>query len=99
MALALPMEVVAPVLGIGAIIAFMTGGIVVIRWAATRFPRSAVLARDLDEAERDQAIEDLQARVAELEPLRQRVVELEERLDFTERLLASRRDESRLGPG
>lgn len=95
--LGLPMEVVGPVVGIGAIIAFVTGGIVVVRWAVSRFPRPGALGRD--PGERDQVIDDLQTRVAELEPLRQRVLELEERLDFTERVLASQREGGRLGPG
>jgi Tfp pilus assembly protein PilO len=36
--------------------------------------------------------EDVQARLAELDDLRQRVVELEERVDFAERLLAKQRE-------
>jgi hypothetical protein len=44
-------------------------------------------------------IEALKARVGPLEAAEQRVLELEERLDFAERLLAQQRDPSRLGPG
>ncbi len=40
--------------------------------------------------------EDLQARLAELDQLKQRVGELEERVDFTERLLARHREGERL---
>ena len=36
--------------------------------------------------------EDVQARLAELDDLRQRIVELEERVDFAERLLAKQRE-------
>lgn len=36
---------------------------------------------------------------AELDELRQRVAELEERLDFAERMLAQQRDAQRVGPG
>jgi hypothetical protein len=36
---------------------------------------------------------------AEFETLRQRMAELEERQDFTERLLAQQRERSALGPG
>lgn len=43
-------------------------------------------------------VEELQARVAELEQVQTRVAELEERLDFTERMLASHREGDRLGP-
>lgn len=41
----------------------------------------------------------LEDRVAELEQGQQRVMELEERLDFTERMLAQQRDPARIGPG
>jgi hypothetical protein len=37
--------------------------------------------------------------LAELEELRQRVAELEERVDFTERLLARQQEPERLGKG
>jgi len=42
--------------------------------------------------------EGLQARLAELDPLKQRVGELEERVDFAERLLARHREGERLQP-
>lgn len=42
---------------------------------------------------------DLEARVAELEMAQGRVLELEERLDFTERLLTRQRDAGRLSVG
>jgi len=48
-----------------------------------------------DEGER---VEELERRVGELEARQQRVAELEERLDFAERLLAQRRDAPRVGP-
>jgi hypothetical protein len=48
-----------------------------------------------DEAER---VEELERRVGELEARQQRVAELEERLDFAERLLAQQRDAPRVGP-
>jgi hypothetical protein len=51
--------------------------------------------RRADQAER---VEELERRVGELEAGRQRVAELEERLDFAERLLARQRDASRVGP-
>lgn len=97
MALALPMEVVAPVLGIGAIIAFIVSGIIAVRVVASRLPASGDRGRDLDQAMRDQLMEDLQARVAELEQVKQHVAELEERVDFAERLLAHQREPSRIG--
>lgn len=54
--------------------------------------------RFVDPAERAQALEDLESRVLELDQLRQRVTELEERLDFAERMLATQRDAQRLSP-
>jgi hypothetical protein len=43
-------------------------------------------------------VAELERRVGELEAGQQRVAELEERLDFAERLLARERDVQRLGP-
>lgn len=45
-----------------------------------------------------QALAEVESRLLELDQLKQRVSELEERLDFTERMLASQRDAQRLGP-
>ena len=42
---------------------------------------------------------DLEARVRELEARESRVAELEERMDFSERMLAQHRDQARLGAG
>ena len=42
--------------------------------------------------------EELQARIVELDDLKRRVGELEERLDFAERLLAQKRESARLQP-
>lgn len=79
-----PMEVLAPVFGFVTIIAAVTTGIIAIR----RFsPRQ----HPLDSAER-QMLEDLQNQVAELDGVKQRLAELEERVDFAERLLARPRE-------
>lgn len=45
-----------------------------------------------------QVPEDMQRRLAELDDLKQRLGELEERVDFAERLLARQREPERLGP-
>jgi len=42
--------------------------------------------------------EEMQARLAELDELKRRVGELEERVDFAERLLARQREQERLQP-
>jgi predicted nuclease with TOPRIM domain len=52
----------------------------------------------MDPTERDRILEDVQVRLGELEELKQRMIELEERVDFAERLLAKPREELRLGP-
>lgn len=44
-------------------------------------------------------LEQLRGRVADVEVLQHRVMELEERVDFAERLLAQRREPERLGRG
>jgi len=46
-----------------------------------------------------QPAEEVAALQADVEELRHRLAEAEERLDFTERLLAKTRDAERLGPG
>ena len=86
----LPMEIVGPVIGIGALIMITSAGIVMIRRLA---PRSAV-----DRTERDQVLEDVQVRLGELDQLKRQVGELEERVDFAERLLAKQREGLRLAP-
>ncbi len=44
-------------------------------------------------------VESLRTRLNEVETQQARIAELEERLDFTERMLASQRDAARLGEG
>ena len=44
------------------------------------------------------ASEEMQRRLAELDEVKQRLGELEERVDFAERLLTGQRDSERLGP-
>jgi flagellar biosynthesis/type III secretory pathway M-ring protein FliF/YscJ len=50
-------------------------------------------------AQRSAEMADLDARVRELEGREHRVAELEERLDFTERLLSQQREREQLGRG
>ena len=45
-----------------------------------------------------QPSEDVERRLAELDDVKQRLGELEERVDFTERLLTKQRESERLGP-
>jgi len=87
----IPGQVLWPTLAFGAIILVIVGGIALLRL----LPQSK--SRALEQPDR-QALGDLDTRIAHLEQLQERVSELEERVDFTERLLAKQRDAQRLGP-
>ena len=66
-------------------------------------PLFAALARRLEGKHADPQlraeVEHLRELAAEVEPLRSKVQDIEERLEFTERLLAERRDQDLLRPG
>jgi flagellar biosynthesis/type III secretory pathway M-ring protein FliF/YscJ len=66
------------------------------------WPLMAALARRIDRRDGEPAlrgeVNDLRARLTELEAAQGRVADLEERLDFAERLLAQQREAARL-PG
>ena len=81
--MAIPMEIIGPVLGISSIIAAITVSLITLRWFSVRLPKPPV---QLDPAQ-SQLLEELQYKVAELEDVKRRLGELEERQDFTERLL------------
>lgn len=86
--------VLVPLAGMATGALFMFGIYkLVSRWMDLRHRRDLPPGTALD-------LEELQAEVAELRLLPDRVAELEERLDFTERLLAqARRDQGALGSG
>jgi predicted nuclease with TOPRIM domain len=92
------MEIVGPVVGIGAIILFVATGIVMVRVLTSKLAHSGLKSRVVDATERDQVLEDVQVRLGELDQLKQRISELEERVDFAERILAKQREGLRLGP-
>ena len=81
--MAIPMEIIGPVLGISSIIAAITVSLITLRWFSIRLPKPPA---QLDSGQ-SQLLEDLQYKVAELDDLKRRLMELEERQDFTERLL------------
>jgi Tfp pilus assembly protein PilO len=68
--------------------------------AVVLYPLARAIARRLEgrsiDAGLQQQFEELRERVQDLEGTQHRVAELEERLDFTERLLAQRRDVEQL---
>jgi hypothetical protein len=94
----LPMEIVGPVIGMGAIILFVAAGIVMVRLSTSKITQHELKSRGVDPTERDQILEDAQVRFGELDQLKQRIGELEERVDFAERLLSKQREGQRLGP-
>jgi len=89
----IPGEVFWPTVSFGAIIVLVFAGVGVLRF----LPRPK--SRAVEDTERSQVLEDLRVRVGELDQLTQRISELEERLDFAERLLAQQREGQRLGTG
>ena len=86
----IPGEVFWPTVAFGSIIMLVFGGVVLLRL----LPHAK--ARALDQPELD-ALNDLRLRLGELDQLQARVGELEERVDFTERLLATQREDQRPG--
>ncbi len=83
-----------------AILGILVGGIVLIRVFG---PIMRAWARRLEGKSADPElraeVDQLREHVAEVEPLRNRVLELEERLEFAERLLAQRKDQDLLQRG
>jgi predicted nuclease with TOPRIM domain len=92
------MDMVVPVIGIGAIILFVVVGIVVVRVLTAKLAHPEPRSSTVDSSERDQMLEQVHVRLGEVEQLKQRMSELEERVDFAERLLTKQREGQRLGP-
>ena len=90
MRMVFPGEVLWPVFGFGAIISFVVAGIVAIRLVNHKLRQAQLRSGE--------GLDEVQARLAELDHLNQRINELEERVDFTERLLATRNEEPRQLP-
>lgn len=79
-----------------ALIMVVIFGVVMPGMLAVGIPAGKAWARRLERAGHQ---EDRGETAAELQELRARVAELEERLDFTERVLASHRESNQLGAG
>jgi uncharacterized membrane-anchored protein YhcB (DUF1043 family) len=86
----IPGEIFWPTAAFGSMIVLVFGGVLVLRLLPAK-------ARALEQRDRE-AMEDLQVRAGQVDQLQKRVGELEERVDFTERLLAKQRDDRRLAP-
>jgi len=85
-------------IGCGVVILFTVAGILIIRWFQPGIARHALKSGAADSTELGQTLEDVQVRLGELDQLKQRIGELEERVDFAERLFANQREGQRLGP-
>jgi Tfp pilus assembly protein PilO len=85
-------------IGVGLIVVIIGAVQLVWHLLVPESARRAQKVRAIMTGDSAQALEEVQSRLGELNQLKQRVNELEERLDFTERMLASQRDAQRLGP-
>ncbi|MGH7701121.1 MAG: hypothetical protein ACREMJ_11470 [Gemmatimonadales bacterium] len=85
----IPGEIFWPTAAFGALILLVFGAIAALRY----LPPSK--SRQVGQAD-PQALETLQGRLDQLDQLQERVSELEERVDFAERLIAKRREGERL---
>ena len=82
-------------IGVGVIVLCVATAQVLVRLLPAR---PGLKSRVTDLTEHGQALEDVQVRLGELDQLKQRISELEERVDFAERLLAKQREGQRLAP-
>jgi hypothetical protein len=94
----LPMEIVGPIIGFGAIIFSITAGIISVRLVTAKIRQHELKSGLVDSPQRDHLLAEVQNRLGELDHLTQRVSELEERVDFAERLMAQPPEDRRLGP-
>jgi len=85
-------------IGVGLILIIISIAQIVGRVVAPDSARRGRKVRFMELTDHAQALDEVHARLLELDQLKQRVTELEERLDFAERMLASQRDAQRLGP-
>jgi len=79
--------------GVGAVLVLVTVlQVIYVRLMPPEYRRRRLKGEPL------QASDDVQGRLAELDEVKRRLGELEERVDFAERLLAKQREAERLGP-
>ncbi len=79
--------------GVGAVLVLVTVlQVIYVRLMPPEYRRRRLKGEPL------QASDDVQGRLAELDDVKRRLGELEERVDFAERLLAKQREPERLGP-
>jgi Tfp pilus assembly protein PilO len=71
----------------------------IVLWPLMRAIGRRIEGKTLSDPALREEMEQLRARLSEVDQLQHRVMELEERVDFAERLLAQRREPERLGRG
>jgi hypothetical protein len=85
-------------IGVSVIIFCIPAAIVLLRLVHPLLPPPPSRPGEGDPLEGSRLLEDVQARLGELDQLKGRIDELEERVDFAERLLAKEREDQRLPP-
>ena len=85
-------------IGVGLIVGIISVAQLVFRLVAPESAPRGRKVRFMKPGDTAEALEDIQTHLLEFDQLKKRVNELEERLDFAERLLTSQRDAQRLGP-
>jgi len=75
----------------------VAASLVILGWRRSRAPRQGPGTESGEF--RGERLAELEQRMLELEGQQGRMLELEERLDFTERMLAQQRETPRVGPG
>ncbi len=93
-----PWEVMPPAVILLITLAVLAAGTIVL-WPLMRALGRRIEGKIAADPALRQEVEDLRARLAEVDQLQHRVMELEERVDFTERLLAQQREPERLRQG
>src|SRR5258708_19329811 len=79
-------------IGVAVIILTIAGSVLMVHLIRPDLSRRDPQSRVADPTEHGQTLEDVQVRLGELDQLRQRMSELEERVDFADRLLPTHRD-------
>jgi Tfp pilus assembly protein PilO len=78
--------------GVVVILLVSSGLVLLVRWLQPEIARPDLKSGATDSTERSQTLEHVQLRLRELDQLKQRIGDLEERVDFAERLLAQQRE-------
>jgi hypothetical protein len=91
-----PFWVTLPPTTVALIFLGMTVGVVVVLWPVMRAIGRRLEGRTREDPALRREIDELRARLGEVDTLQHRLAELEERIDFTERMLAQHREPNRI---